>query len=121
VKTSENILKIKSFSFAVRIVNLYSFLCEKKEFVLSKQCLRSGTAIGAMVREAEYASSKADFIHKMTIAVKESNETLYWLDLMHETKFLDTKLYTSIKQDADEIQKLLVASIKTAKNNLKNS
>ena len=117
----ENILKQKSFAFAVRIVKLYTYLCEtKKEFVMSKQCLRSGTAIGAMVREAEYAASKADFIHKMTIAIKEANETLYWLDLVFETKFLDKKLYESIKIDSEEILKLLTASIKTAKNNMKS-
>jgi four helix bundle protein len=118
----ENILKQKSFAFAVRIVKLYSYLCDtRKEYVMSKQCLRSGTAIGAMVREAEYASSKADFIHKMTIAIKEANETLYWLELMYETTFLDKKLYESIKQDAEENLKLLTSSIKTAKNNLKSN
>ena len=74
-----NIIKDKSFAFALRIVKLYKFLCDKKEFVLSKQLLRSGTAIGALVREAEHAESKADFIHKMAIAQKEANETDYWM------------------------------------------
>ena len=79
-------IQTKTFAFAVRIVNLHKFLCtEKKEFVLSKQLLRSGTAIGALVREADQAESKPDFIHKMAIALKEANETEYWLELLHET------------------------------------
>lgn len=77
----ENIVKNKSFEFAVRVIRLYRFLCdEKKEFVLSKQLLRSGTSVGAMVREAEHAETKKDFIHKMAIAQKEINETIYWLN-----------------------------------------
>lgn len=89
-----------------------------KEYVLSKQCLRSGTAIGALVREAEYAESKLDFIHKLGIAIKEANETLYWLELLFETKFIDADSFKSIKSDAEELLKLLTASIKTAKSNL---
>jgi four helix bundle protein len=77
----ENIIKIKSFAFSLRIVRLYQFLTEsKREFILSKQLLRSGTAIGALVRESEHAESKADFIHKLSIALKEANESAYWLD-----------------------------------------
>lgn len=121
MKVKEDILKQKSFAFAVRIVKLYTFMCEtKKEYVMSKQCLRSGTAIGAMIREAEYAASKLDFINKLTVAIKESNETLYWLDLLHETKHVESKSYNSIKNDAEELLKLLTSSIKTSKNNLKN-
>jgi four helix bundle protein len=112
------ITKGKSLSFAIRIVKLYKHLCENhKEFVLSKQCLRSGTAIGALVREAEYAESKSDFIHKLGIAIKEANETLYWLELLFETRYIDTTSYESIKTDAEELLKLLTASIKTAKSN----
>jgi four helix bundle protein len=82
----ENIVKNKSFGLAVRIVKLYQYVCEqKKEFVLSKQLLRSGTSVGAMVREAEHAESKLDFKHKMAIAQKEINETIYWLELLKET------------------------------------
>jgi four helix bundle protein len=82
----ENIVKNKSFGLAVRIVKLYQYVCEqKKEFVLSKQSLRSGTSVGAMVREAEHAESKLDFKHKMAIAQKEINETIYWLELLKET------------------------------------
>jgi len=114
----ESVLKDKSFRFAVRIVNLYRYLCEtKKEYVLSKQVLRSGTSVGAMVREAEHSESKADFVHKLAIAQKESNETLYWLELLHETKFISTKEYDSINTDAIEIIKMITASIKTAKKN----
>ena len=80
----ENVVKDKSFAFALRVVKLYQFLCkEKREFVLSKQLLRSGTAIGASVREAEQAESRADFIHKMSIALKEANESDYWIELLY--------------------------------------
>lgn len=81
----------KSFDFALRIVKLYKYLCEeKREYVLSKQILRSGTAIGALVREAEHAESKADFIHKMAIVLKEANETQYWLELLHQSEYLNS-------------------------------
>jgi len=87
----ENVVKDKSFGFAVRVVKLYQFLCEqKKEYVLSKQLLRSGTSVGAMIREAEHAETKNDFKHKMGIAQKEINETIYWLELLHKTDYLTT-------------------------------
>jgi four helix bundle protein len=112
-----SILKEKSFKFAVRIVNLFKHLREeKKEFVLSRQVLRSGTSVGAMVREAEHSESKADFIHKMAIAQKEINETIYWLELMCETEYLSNKEFESINNDAVELIKMLTSSIKTAKN-----
>ncbi|MDR0729163.1 MAG: four helix bundle protein [Prevotellaceae bacterium] len=115
----KNILKEKSLSFAVRIVNLYKYLCEeKKEFVLSKQALRSGTSAGAMVREAEHAESKADFIHKLAIAQKEINETMYWLELMCETEYLSSAAFDSINNDAVELIKMLTSIIKTAKSSL---
>ena len=110
-------IQSKSFAFAVRIVNLYKFLtAEKKEYVLSKQVLRSGTAIGALVREAEQAESKPDFVHKMAIALKEANETAYWLELLHETKYLDQTAFASIHPDIVELLKLLTSIIKTAKD-----
>ena len=84
----KNVIKAKSFDFALRIVKLYQFLCNKKEFVLSKQLLRSGTSVGALVREAEQAESKADFIHKMAIALKEANETQYWLELLYKSDYI---------------------------------
>jgi four helix bundle protein len=84
----ENTVKVKSFAFAVRIVKLYQFLKnEHNEFVLSKQILRCGTSVGAMVRESEHSESTADFVHKMAIAQKEINETIYWLELLKETNF----------------------------------
>ncbi len=112
------VVQEKSFSFAVRVVNLYKYLTnEHKEYVLSKQLLRSGTAVGALIREAEHAESKADFIHKLAIALKEANETGYWLDLLNETGFLETQAYQSIKTDNIELLKLLTSIIKTSKAN----
>jgi four helix bundle protein len=115
----ENVIKNKSFAFALRVVKEYQFLSEKKEFVLSKQMLRSGTAIGAMVREAEQAESSADFVHKMAIALKEANETEYWVELLAQSNYLDEKASLSLKEDLTEILKLLTAIIKTTKNNAK--
>ena len=114
---SENVIKTKSFNFALRIVKLYQFLCaDKKEFVLSKQLLRSGTAIGALVRESEHAESKPDFIHKLAIAQKEINETLYWLELRLKTDYLKTSEFESINSDAVEIIKIITSIIKTTKS-----
>lgn len=112
----ENIVKTKSFLFSVRIVNLYKFLNqEKKEFVISKQLLRSGTSVGANVRESEHAESTSDFIHKLSIALKEANETEYWLDLLKETGYLNETEYVSVQENIKEILKLLVSIIKTTK------
>lgn len=116
----ENVVKNKSFAFAVRVVKLYQFLCEqKKEFILSKQLLRSGTSVGAMVREAEHAETKNDFKHKMGIAQKEINETIYWLELLKETDYLIAEQFESINNDAVEIIKLITAILKSAKSNIK--
>ena len=113
----ESILKSKSFALAVRIVRLYKYLSEQKtEYVLSKQVLRSGTSVGAMVCEAEYSESKADFAHKLGIARKELNETLYWLELLLQTEYITQTEYNSLSADAIEIIKILTTSIKTAKN-----
>jgi four helix bundle protein len=115
----ENIVKNKSFGFAVRVVKLYQFLCEqKKEFVLSKQLLRSGTSVGAMIREAEHAETKNDFKHKMGIAQKEINETIYWLELLHKTDYLTSDQFESMNTDAVEIMKLITAILKSAKGNI---
>ena len=117
----ENVVKNKSFVFAVRVVKLYQYLCEqKKEFVLSKQLLRSGTSVGAMVREAEHAETKNDFKHKMGIAQKEINETIYWIELLKETDYLTTEQFESIKTDALEIIKLITAILKSTKANINN-
>lgn len=117
----ENIIRNKSFAFAIRIVKLYQFLCsDKKEFVLSKQLLRSGTAVGALVREAEHAESKLDFKHKLSIAQKEINETIYWLELLKETNYLTNEQFQSMNNDAVEIIKLLTTIIKSIKTNINN-
>lgn len=114
-----NIIKNKSFDFAIRIVKLYQYLCnEKKEFILSKQLLRSGTRIGAMVREAEHAESKNDFIHKFSIAQKEANESIYWLELLKATDYLNDKEFENISNDATSILKLITSILKTTKNQL---
>ncbi|MDJ0509824.1 MAG: four helix bundle protein [Crocosphaera sp.] len=95
-----NLVREKSFAFALRIVELYQYLTtQKKEYVLSKQLLRSGTAIGALVRESEHAESRADFIHKLSIALKEANESDYWLELLCQSDYLDKIGYKSIYQD----------------------
>ncbi len=112
----KNIIKEKSFGFAIEVVNLYKVLAEKKEFVLSRQMLRSGTSIGANVREAEHAQSKADFIHKLSISLKEANETEYWLDLLYETKYLSEIDFLNIKPKITELLRLLTSIIKTSKN-----
>jgi four helix bundle protein len=115
----ENVVKNKSFAFAVRVVKLYQFLGEqKKEFVLSKQLLRSGTSVGAMIREAEHAESKNDFKHKMSIAQKEMNEAIYWLELLKDTNYLNKEQFESINSDAIEIIKLITAIIKSIKANI---
>lgn len=113
----ENVIKEKSFDFALRIVKLYKYLQGKKEFVLSKQLLRSGTTIGALVREAEQAESKADFIHKMAIALKEANETQYWLELLYQSGYLEEMQFSSINAETIKMLKLLTSIIKTSKNN----
>jgi four helix bundle protein len=116
----ENILLDKSFAFAIRIVNLYKFLSgEKKEFVLSKQLLRSGTAVGALIREAQNAESRADFIHKLGIAQKECDESIYWLELLKETEFINQTEFEIICRNAIELLKILKSSILTVKQKLK--
>src|SRR6266567_1120380 len=118
----ENIVKDKSFTFALRVIKLAKFLeSEKREFVLSRQLLRSGTAIGALVREAEHAESKADFIHKMSIALKEANETLYWLELLYQAEYIADQSFASIRMDNKELIKLLVAIVKTSREGTRAS
>lgn len=117
----ENIIKKKSFQFAIRIVNLYRYLGEsKKEFVMSKQILRSGTSVGAMIRESEHAQSKADFIHKLAIAQKEINETIYWLELLNATNYLANEEFEGVNSDAVEIIKLITSILITTKKNINN-
>jgi len=112
----ESIVKDKSYLFALRIIRAYKFLTsEQREFVLSKQVLRSGTSIGALVKEAEHAQSLADFINKMSIALKEANETEYWLMLMKDSEYIDEQSYKSIQHDCSELIKLLASIVKTSK------
>ena len=115
------IIKTKSYAFAIRIVKLYKFLNgEKKEYVLSKQLLRCGTSVGALIREAEHAESKSDFKHKLSVAQKEINETIYWLDLLKDTNYLMSEQYESIQKDAIEIIKIITSIIKTLKSTTNN-
>ena len=117
-----SVIVIKSKSFAIRIIKLYRFLNdEKNEYVIAKQILKSGTSIGANVKEASKAQSKADFISKNSIALKEASETEYWLELLYESGYLDKKLFESLYSDNLEILKLLTSIINSAKKNEKNS
>ncbi len=115
----ENIIKEKSFGFAVRIVNLYKYIIDtKKEYVISKQLLRSGTSIGANTREALNAESTKDFIHKLAIAQKEADETLYWLELLNETKYINENEFNSMHNDCSELLKIIKSIIITTKKKL---
>jgi four helix bundle protein len=112
----ENIIKTKSFAFSIRVVRLYQYLRkEKNEIILSKQVLRCGTSVGALIREAEQAESRADFKHKLSIAQKEINETIYWLDLLKATDHLGAEQFESINSDAIEIIKILTSILKSTK------
>lgn len=116
----ESLVYNKAFKFAVRIVNLYKHLCkEKNEYILSKQVLRSGTSIGANVKEGLFAQSKRDFLSKMNIALKESSETMYWLDLLIATNYVDANASKTIIIECEELSKILVSIVKTTKQNLK--
>jgi four helix bundle protein len=111
-------LQDKSYAFAVRIVQMCRFLTdEKREFVLSRQVLRSGTSIGANIAESAFAQSPADFISKLSISAKESHETKFWLRLLCDTGYITPTIFESLHNDLVEVQKLLTASLKTAKLN----
>ena len=113
-----SVLKDKSYAFALRIVKLARYLQDqKKEFILSKQTLRSGTSIGAMIFEGEFGQSKADFINKMYVALKEANETDYWLSLLKDSGFITKKMHQSMSEDNKELIAMLVSTIKTSKKN----
>ena len=103
--------------FAVSIINLVKFLKEKRESIISNQIGRSGTSIGANIREAQYAHSKADFIAKLQIALKEANETGYWLELLYQTNYIEEQQYNALDSACTSIRVMLIASIKTAKEN----
>jgi len=113
---SESVLRKKSFDFAIRVINLYKYLKKKHgEYNVSQQILRSGTAVGAMIREAEFAESRKDFMHKLYISLKEANESMYWLELLYATEFISKKMFDSMHKDASDLLKMLVASVKTIK------
>ena len=112
----QNVIKDKSMEFAVRIVRLYMYLAEKEhEYVMSKQVLRSGTSIGANVREAEYAQSRKDFISKMSVALKEAAETEYWIELLYRTEYLKCDAYESILADSQELCRILISIVNSSK------
>jgi len=114
----ESILKTKSFDFAVRIIKLYKFLKKNhSEYESSNQLVRSGTSIGALIREAEHAESRKDFIHKLNIGLKEANECIYWLQLLHATDYINKKMFDSMSKDALELLKMLISSVKTSRKN----
>lgn len=118
-KSNENVLLSKSLLFAIRIVKRYKYLStDKREYVLSKQLLRSGTAVGALIREAQNAESKKDFIHKLAIAQKECDETSYWLELLKETEYINQNQFESVNQNAVELLKMIKSSILTIKQKL---
>ena len=115
----ENVVMGKSYTFALRVIKLYKYLvAEKKEYVLSKQLLRSGTAIGALIKEGEHAQSKADFLNKMNVALKEANETEYWIELLRDSEYLSTTESLSILDDTSELIRLLISIVKTTKTTL---
>ena len=119
-ESSKNVVKDKSEDFSIEVIEIYKYLTAvKKEYVLSKQLLRSATSIGAMICEAEYAESKADFIHKFSIAQKENNETLYWLRLCVKADFMKKSDFEKLYSNATELIKLITKIIVTSKNNLK--
>ncbi len=116
---SKNILKEKSFALALRIIKLYKFLVEnKKEYVMSKQVLRSGTSVGAMIREAQNAESKMDFVHKLAIAQKECDESLYWLELLVESDYITDESFKSVYGETEQVFKMIKSAILTTKKNL---
>jgi len=113
-----NAIQDKSRDYAIRIIKCYKYLVEQKnERVMSKQLLRSGTSIGANTRESRNAQSRLDFLNKLNIALKEADETTYWLDLLHTTEYIDDKMYISLDKDCNELISILVKIIKTIKEN----
>ena len=115
-----SILKVKSFDFAVRIIKLYKFLKKQhSEYELSNQLLRSGTSVGALIREAEHAESRKDFSHKLSISLKEANESIYWLELLYATEYINKRMFDSMLKDATELLKMLIACVKTTKSRIK--
>lgn len=118
----ESLIYNKAFKFSISIVDLYNYLCQEKgEYVLSKQLLRSGTSIGANIKEGLQAQSRRDFLNKMNISLKEASETEYWIELLIATKYIDANAYKILLIECKEINRMLVSIVKTTKNNLKIS
>jgi four helix bundle protein len=116
-----NVVKEKTYAFSVKVIRLCQYLqSEKKEFILSKQLIRSGTNPGAMVREAEHAQSRKDFVHKMSIGLKEINESEYWIDLLYDTGYISKDQYDSIMWEAKQVLKLMIAIVKTTREKMHN-
>ena len=116
--TQDSLIEQRSYKFALRIVRAYKFLSRQhNEFVLSKQLLRSGTSIAAMMREAKFAQSRADFVNKASVALKEANETLYWIELLHDSEYIDDRTFESIHNEAHEITSILASIVKSTKEN----
>ena len=116
--TQDNPIEQRTYFFALRIIKAYKYLTgQHNEFVLSKQMLRSGTSIGALIREAKFAQSRADFVNKMSVALKEANETLYWIELLHDSEYIDEKTFESIHNEANEITSILASIVKSTKEN----
>lgn len=119
--SKDSILRQKSFDFAVRVINLFKYLKKKHgEQVIAKQILRSGTSARALIREAEFAECRKDFMHKLYISMKEVNESICWLELLHASGYITFKMFNSMQEDAVALLKMLVSSIKTIKNNSVN-
>jgi four helix bundle protein len=117
----DRLLEKKSVDFAVKIVQFYKCLCEeKREYVLAKQVLRSGTSIGANIRESRNAQSKADFMNKLNVALKEADETQYWFEVLEKSEIINPEDFEMLNKDLSELIAILVSSIKTLKNNLKS-
>ena len=117
----ESILRTKSYQFALNSVTICKDLIEKKEYILSKQLIRSSTSIGANIREANYAQSTKDFIHKLSISLKECDETQYWLELLYDSNYLNEVAFKSLHQQSSEIKRMLSSSILTSKKKLEKN
>ena len=116
--SQDTLIENRSYQLALRIINAYKYLTKKQnEYIMSKQLLRSGTSIGAMMREAKFAQSRADFVNKASVALKEANETLYWLELLHDSKYIDAQSFQSIHSEANEITAILASIVKSTKEN----
>ena len=115
----ENIIIRKSYQFSIRIINLYKYLNANSQiYSLSNQILRSGTSIGALLTESSHAQSKADFLNKTNVALKEANETHYWLSLLHDTDYINDEQYNSLNFDCEELLKMLICIVKTTKESI---